>query len=66
MIKKTYGDLVGDRSELLVETTTIAYREFSVINAPWSESALEDIVPEPEVANTQQNALDELKATWRI
>ena len=62
VIKKTYGDLVGDRSELLVETTTIAYREFSVINAPWSESALEDIVPEPEVANTQQNALDELKS----
>ncbi len=63
VIKKTYGDLVGDRSELLVETTTIAYREFSVINAPWSEAALglddDTQVAQPPAPAT--NATDDLK-----
>lgn len=34
VIKKTYGDLIGDQSGLLVETTTIAYKEFYVGTNP--------------------------------
>lgn len=40
VIKKTYGDLNAEQSGLLLETTTLAYREMLVLNAPWSEAAL--------------------------
>lgn len=36
VMKKTYGDLVGDQSGLLVETTTLAYRELLSVDIPWS------------------------------
>lgn len=32
VMKKTYGDLAGDQSALLVETTTLGYREFMVVD----------------------------------
>ena len=37
VMKKTYGDLVADQSGLLVETTTIGYREMLCVDIPWSE-----------------------------
>ena len=37
VMKKVYGDLVGDQSGLLVETTTIGYREMLVVDIPWSD-----------------------------
>ncbi len=37
VMKKTYGELVGDKSGLLTETTTLAYREMLCIDIPWSE-----------------------------
>ena len=61
VIKKTYGDLIGDKSDLLVETTTIAYREFSVINAPWSEAALSDQAAPPKHTDTGTSSLEKMK-----
>jgi len=37
VIKKTYGELDAERSGLLTETTTIAYREMLCVDLPWSE-----------------------------
>ena len=37
VMKKTYGDLVGEQSGLLVETTTLGYREMLCVDIPWSE-----------------------------
>ena len=37
VMKKTYGDLVADQSGLLVETTTLGYREMLCVDIPWSE-----------------------------
>ena len=42
VMKKTYGDLVGDQSGLLVETTTLGYREMLCVDIPWSD-ALTDV-----------------------
>ena len=52
--KKTYGDLVGDRSELLVETTTIAYQEMVVVDIPWStvKTDVGTQAPPPPVTNS--------------
>ena len=36
VMKKVYGELVGDRSGLLVETTTLGYREMLCVDIPWS------------------------------
>ena len=64
-MKKTYGDLVADQSGLLVETTTIGYREMLCVDIPWSEVG-DDIfgsVPTaPTNAATQENEAAELKA----
>lgn len=38
VVKKTFGDMVADQSGLLVDTTTIAYREMICVDAPWSEA----------------------------
>ncbi len=35
---KDYGELNAERSGLLVETTTIAFREMACIDTPWSDS----------------------------
>lgn len=37
VMKKTYGDLTADRPGLLVETTTLGYREMLCVDIPWSE-----------------------------
>ncbi len=37
VMKKTYGELSGDQSGLLVETTTLGYREMLCVDIPWSE-----------------------------
>ena len=37
VMKKTYGELSGDQSGLLIETTTLAYREMLCVDIPWSE-----------------------------
>lgn len=36
VMKKTYGDLIGDKSGLLIETTTLGYRELLCVDIPWS------------------------------
>ncbi|MEG0779420.1 MAG: hypothetical protein RR426_02355 [Oscillospiraceae bacterium] len=36
VMKKNFGDLTGDQSGLLVETTTLAYREMLCVDVPWS------------------------------
>ena len=61
VMKKTYGDLIGDKSDLLVETTTIAYREFSVVNIPWSEAALSNKVAPPEHSDTGVSSLEKMR-----
>ncbi len=35
---KDYGELNSERSGLLVETTTIAFREMACIDTPWTDS----------------------------
>lgn len=37
VMKKEYGELSGDKSGLLVETTTLGYREMLCVDIPWSE-----------------------------
>ena len=37
VMKKTYGELSGDQSGLLVETTTLGYREMLCVDIPWSD-----------------------------
>lgn len=36
VMKKNYGELSGDKSGLLIETTTLAYREMLCVDIPWS------------------------------
>ncbi|MEG0339654.1 MAG: hypothetical protein RR573_07015 [Oscillospiraceae bacterium] len=63
IIKKTYGELDAMKSELLVETVTVAYRELVVVDIPWSEAAGEDIAGptnEPNSATDKEEA--ELRA----
>lgn len=45
VMKKTFGELEGDRSSLLVETTTIGYREFAKVDVPWSQDIKEVLRP---------------------
>lgn len=63
VMKKEYGELAAERSQLLVETTTIAYREFAVLNAPWSEAATDSLglLSAPEQHDTGDSALERLK-----
>lgn len=65
VMKKTYGDLIADKSGLLVETTTIGYREMLCVDIPWSEvgdniSASTPTVPTQ--AATADKSAQELKA----
>lgn len=67
VMKKTYGDLVADQSGLLVETTTIGYREMLCVDIPWSEVGNDipkDIKngPKPTESITQKKSGEELKA----
>ena len=41
VMKKNYGELVGDKSGLLVETTTLGYREMLCVDIPWSMAVSE-------------------------
>ncbi|MCL1822999.1 MAG: hypothetical protein FWG44_02230 [Oscillospiraceae bacterium] len=43
VMKKTYGELNGDKSELITETTTIAYREMVLLDLPWMDAATKGI-----------------------
>lgn len=54
VIKKTYGDLVADQSGLLVETTTLAYREMLCTDIPWNEAG--DSVGAPSSGKNKQAA----------
>jgi hypothetical protein len=38
VMKKTYGELNAERSGLLVETTTIAYREMAIVDIPFGQT----------------------------
>jgi hypothetical protein len=50
VVKKEYGKLDAERSELLTETTTIAYREMMCVDLPWSDVAGAAIVnPKREI-----------------
>ncbi len=67
VMKKTYGDLIADQSGLLVETTTIGYREMLCVDIPWSEVG--DSIPKdiksnsakPTDAKTQDKAAEDYK-----
>lgn len=39
VVKKTFGELDAERSGLLTETTTLAYREMLCVDIPWSDVA---------------------------
>lgn len=67
VMKKTYGDLVADQSGLLVETTTLGYREMLCVDIPWSEVGNDipkDIKngPKPTESKTQEKTGEERKA----
>ena len=65
VMKKTYGDLVADQSGLLVETTTLAYREMLCVDIPWSEvgdNISADTGTRPTTAQTADKSLEHLKA----
>lgn len=57
VMKKTYGDLVGDQSGLLVETTTLGYREMLCVDIPWSEVG--DDIPGSTKSNPTRNVSGE-------
>ncbi|MCL2035970.1 MAG: hypothetical protein FWG83_01105 [Oscillospiraceae bacterium] len=42
VMKKTYGELVADKSSLITDTTTIAYREMILLDLPWVDALNED------------------------
>ena len=65
VMKKTYGDLVADQSGLLVETTTLGYREMLCVDIPWSEvgdNISKDVKTVPTAARTLDKSAAELKA----
>ena len=65
VMKKTYGDLVADQSGLLVETTTIGYREMLCVDIPWSEVGNDmfgSVQTPPTNAATETNEAAKLKA----
>lgn len=65
VMKKTYGDLVADQSGLLVETTTIGYREMLCVDLPWSEAGdniSKDIQTPPTNAKSVDQTPSQLKA----
>ena len=68
VMKKTYGDLVADQSGLLVETTTIGYREMLCVDIPWSEvgdnihGSVSTNPARPTDAKTQDKSGDSYKA----
>jgi hypothetical protein len=65
VMKKTYGDLVADQSGLLVETTTLGYREMLCVDIPWSEvgdNISKDVKTTPTNAKTvDSKGAEELK-----
>lgn len=64
VMKKTYGDLSADQSGLLVETTTLGYREMLCVDIPWSEvgdDIPKDIKTLPTNAGTTEKDIPELK-----
>lgn len=65
VMKKEYGELVGDQSGLLVETTTIGYREMMCVDLPWSEvgdNIFASTPTSPANAATQDKTAQDLKA----
>lgn len=67
VMKKTYGDLVADQSGLLVETTTLGYREMLCVDIPWSEVG--DNIgaftgnPPPTGSKSAEESLEQIKAS---
>lgn len=57
VMKKTYGDLVADQSGLLVETTTLGYREMLCVDIPWSEVG-DDMFKETSTLPTSAATMD--------
>lgn len=58
--KKEFGQMDAERSGLFVETTTIAYRELVIVDAPWSEAiGYEPNDPNPKRSQSQQLAVAE-------
>lgn len=66
VMKKTYGDLVADQSGLLVETTTLGYREMLCIDLPWNEESSKgagtDQAPSGGAATVEDKSAATLKA----
>lgn len=64
VMKKTYGDLAGDQSGLLVETTTLGYREMLCVDIPWSEvgdNIPKNVTSPPTNSKTKEQSASELK-----
>lgn len=59
VMKKTFGELDGNKSDLLIETVTIAYRELVVLDAPWSEAAGEPIDEAYKSSNALSDSTEE-------
>ena len=65
VMKKSYGDLVAEESGLLVETTTIGYREMLCVDIPWSEVGDNMFASTPSAATNskaQDKSAQDLKA----
>lgn len=61
VMKKTYGDLVADQPGILVETTTIAYREMLCVDVPWSKAGDNILAPDPAQAHSAKTLSTEPK-----
>ena len=61
VMKKNYGDLVADQPGILVETTTIAYREMLCVDVPWSKAGDNILAPNPTQAHSAKTLSTEPK-----
>lgn len=62
VMKKSYGDLSAEQAGLLLETTTIGYRELLVVDVPFSPAGDTERAPNPNkatnAATADKNAAD--------
>ncbi|MEG2518867.1 MAG: hypothetical protein RSB65_04365, partial [Oscillospiraceae bacterium] len=62
VMKKTFGELDGDKSGLLIETTTFGYREMLCVDIPWSMAGQKSFpAVDTSKGNTDKNNLDRIK-----
>ncbi|NLV86834.1 MAG: hypothetical protein GX025_06415 [Clostridiales bacterium] len=64
VMKKNYGELSGDKSGLLIETTTLGYREMLCVDIPWSmagQNLFDNKVSDASNAIAAMESLDRVK-----